>query len=206
MSSYIPKVNDYVKWIDPPFHCEEGWVYFVTGDIPNPPGFPKQQQYITIEIGVRDRPNCDTNNGTCLHKKIHTLLLCFEKDWKNLKYIKSRKSKHLKHYSECDDQMSLNDYIKEPKRDWTDKQWLQYAYVQYHNPWINYEDKMYYKDMITRLSVTNRFPQKMIKTVEKYPEQYYKCLYKQETVVYIVFHNLCISDTLSVEIVWNNCH
>ena len=66
--------------------------------------------------------------------------------------------------------MSLNDYIKEPKRDWTDKQWLQYAYVQYHNPWINYEDKMYYKDMITRLSVTNRFPQKMIKTVEKYPE------------------------------------
>ena len=64
--------------------------------------------------------------------------------------------------------MALSDYIKEPKRDWTNKQWLQYAYIQYHNPWINYEDKMYYKDMITRLSVTNRFPQKMIKTVEKY--------------------------------------
>ena len=48
--------------------------------------------------------------------------------------------------------MTLNDYIGKPKRDWTDKQWLQYAYVQYHNPWINQEEKMYYKDMITRLS------------------------------------------------------
>ena len=64
----------------------------------------------------------------------------------------------------------LKDYISEPKKDWTDKQWLQYAYVQYHNPWLNHEEKMYYNDMIDRLSVTNRFPQKVIESVEKYPE------------------------------------
>ena len=50
--------------------------------------------------------------------------------------------------------MSLKDYIREPKKDWTDKQWLQYAYVQVHNPWINEDDRLYYKDMIERLSNT----------------------------------------------------
>jgi hypothetical protein len=48
--------------------------------------------------------------------------------------------------------MTLNDYINEPKHDWTDKNWLQHAWVQVHNPWISKEDKEYYKDMITRLS------------------------------------------------------
>ena len=103
MSDYIPKINDYVKWIDPPFHYEEGCVYFITGDVNNPPGFRQHQQYLTLEIGVKDRPKDDSFNGHCLHRKIHTLLLVFEKDWKNLVYVKSRKSKHLKHYSECED-------------------------------------------------------------------------------------------------------
>ena len=47
--------------------------------------------------------------------------------------------------------MSLKDYIREPKKDWTDKQWLQYAYVQVHNPWLNEEDRLYYKDKFTEL-------------------------------------------------------
>ena len=48
--------------------------------------------------------------------------------------------------------MTLNDYIREPKKNWTNKEWLQYAWVQVHNPWINEDDRLYYKDMITRLS------------------------------------------------------
>ena len=40
--------------------------------------------------------------------------------------------------------MTLNDYIREPKKDWNDKQWLEYAYVQVHSPWINDEDKEYF--------------------------------------------------------------
>ena len=52
----------------------------------------------------------------------------------------------------------LKDYISEPKKDWTDKQWLQYAYVQVHNPWINEDEREYFRDMITRLSnILGRF-------------------------------------------------
>jgi len=51
--------------------------------------------------------------------------------------------------------VSLQDYIREPNKDWTDKQWLQYAWVQYHNPWLKKEEKEYYWDMIKRLSNTN---------------------------------------------------
>ena len=101
--SYIPKVNDYVRWIDPPFKCDEGWVYFVCPEIETAPGFPKQRRYITIEIGVKDKPKDDEFNGTNLHSKIHTLLLCFEEDWHKLEYVKSRKFKRPNHYSECED-------------------------------------------------------------------------------------------------------
>ncbi len=44
--------------------------------------------------------------------------------------------------------MSLNDYIKGPKKDWSDKEWLQHAYIMYHSPWINEEEKEYWKDQI----------------------------------------------------------
>ena len=50
--------------------------------------------------------------------------------------------------------MSLKDYIREPKKDWNNKQWLQYAYVQVHNPWINEDEREYFRDMIKRLSNT----------------------------------------------------
>ena len=42
--------------------------------------------------------------------------------------------------------MSLKDYIREPKKDWTNKQWLEYCSVQIHNPWISEEDRLYYRD------------------------------------------------------------
>ena len=42
--------------------------------------------------------------------------------------------------------MSLQDYIKEPKKDWSNKEWLQHAYVQMNNPWISEEDRQYWRD------------------------------------------------------------
>lgn len=72
--SYIPKVNDYVKWRN-----HEGWVYF------------KSDEYISIEIFVKDK-NCH-QYGTC-HKKDHVLLVCQRFQWGELEYIKSRKSIH----------------------------------------------------------------------------------------------------------------
>ena len=55
---YEPVVDDYVKWKD-----IEGWVYY------------KGDEYITIEVAVKDKPKCEyTLNEK--HKKIHTLVVC----------------------------------------------------------------------------------------------------------------------------------
>ena len=90
---YDPKVNDYVVWDKGLSGSDEGWVYF------------QCEEYITIETGVRPKPpeqlDCGTSNP---HKMIHTLLVCHHSAWKDLQYIKSRKSPHPAHYSECDDQ------------------------------------------------------------------------------------------------------
>ena len=69
--SYIPQVNDYVKW-----RHLEGWVYFCCVD------------YITIEISVKPKPD----DIMPYHKMWHCLVLCYHHDWNKLKYIKSRKS------------------------------------------------------------------------------------------------------------------
>ena len=42
--------------------------------------------------------------------------------------------------------MSLNDYIKDVKRDWSNKQWLDYCSIHRHNPWINDAEREYYND------------------------------------------------------------
>ena len=44
--SYVPKVNDYVIWNHHGV-IHEGWVYFV------------DSVYITIETGVKPKPNCE---------------------------------------------------------------------------------------------------------------------------------------------------
>ena len=69
--SYIPKVNDYVKWNE-----ISGWVYFVCDD------------YITIEFAVKDKPDDHVN----FHKKVHCCILCFPERYHELEYIKSRDS------------------------------------------------------------------------------------------------------------------
>ena len=47
--------------------------------------------------------------------------------------------------------MTLNDYIKDVKRDWSDKEWLEYCSVHMHNPWINEEEREYYRDKFNDL-------------------------------------------------------
>lgn len=69
--SYIPQVNDYVKWK----HLE-GWVYFQCED------------YITIEVSVKPK----TDDIMPRHKMWHCCVLCYHHDWNKLKYIKSRKA------------------------------------------------------------------------------------------------------------------
>ena len=85
---YIPKVNDYVIWDRGQYGRDEGWVYFFC------------EEYITIETGVKPRPDAECEGSK--HQFIHTLLLCHAQYWKDLQYVKSRKSAHPQHYSECD--------------------------------------------------------------------------------------------------------
>ena len=76
---YEPEVNDYVIWeTDDVTH--KGWVYF------------KCDEYITIEIGTKPRPQCDLS--TFLHKQIHICLLCYKHAYKELQYVSTRPSIH----------------------------------------------------------------------------------------------------------------
>ena len=73
---YHPKVNDYVKWTDSLGKVIEGWVYFV------------DKEYITIEIGVTEKPD----DLVHFHKKTHCLVLCYANYWNELEYVKSREN------------------------------------------------------------------------------------------------------------------
>ncbi len=52
--------------------------------------------------------------------------------------------------------MTLNEYIREPKRDWNDKQWIEFCSVQLHNPWISDEDREYYREKYIDLINKNK--------------------------------------------------
>ena len=73
--SYIPEVNDYVKWKD---HIE-GWVYF------------KDAQYITIEIGVKPKDK-DNYEACSIHRNDRLMVLCYKNQWKELQYVKTRET------------------------------------------------------------------------------------------------------------------
>ena len=47
--------------------------------------------------------------------------------------------------------MTLNDYIKEPRRDWDDKKWLEHAHVMVHSPWISEHDRDYWRYIIKKI-------------------------------------------------------
>ena len=89
---YKPKVNDYVIW-DRHGLSDEGWVYFVSEPVEKKSGFPKTERYLTIEVGVKKKPKCqyEKNNP---HEYIHVLLLCYEDQWEELRFVKKRKSQY----------------------------------------------------------------------------------------------------------------
>jgi len=73
--SYTPKVNDYVTWSK----GVEGWVYFKCGD------------YITIELLVRPKDE-ENYRASPIHANERVLVICYHEQWKELIYVKSRKS------------------------------------------------------------------------------------------------------------------
>ena len=75
--SYVPKLNDYVRWKQSHF-VDEGWVYFKCDD------------YITIEIGTKDKPDELVN----IHKKTHILVICQSQYWNELEYVKNRRDEN----------------------------------------------------------------------------------------------------------------
>ena len=101
---YEPQVDDYVIWNRPNGDIEEGWVYFKGDKIPKKRGFNETPRYITIEVHVRDKPNCMYSSGKDMeHKKIHCLLLCYDIHWNQLEYVKHRRTRAIQHYSQYDD-------------------------------------------------------------------------------------------------------
>ena len=106
MPNYEPEVNDYVVWERESWTGlmkDEGWVYFKAPPVEEKKGFPTHSRYITIETGVRDKPKEQLEDCKSFHKKVHTLLLCYEYQWKDLKFIKRRKTNNCEHYSQYDD-------------------------------------------------------------------------------------------------------
>ena len=73
---YEPEIDDYVIWKE-----HKGWVYF------------KDVEYITIELGVKPKPNCQYTRIQ-RHKYTHTLLLCYPQHWHELEYVHTRKNKY----------------------------------------------------------------------------------------------------------------
>jgi hypothetical protein len=75
MITYEPQINDYVVWIK----GVEGWVYF------------KCEEYITIEHIIR--PKDEVNLECCpIHANERLLVICYNEQWNQLEYIKSRQS------------------------------------------------------------------------------------------------------------------
>ena len=113
---YEPQVDDYVIWNRPNGDIEEGWVYFKGDKIPKKRGFNESPRYITIEVHVRDKPNCMYSSGkTMEHKKIHTLLLCYDIFWDQLEYVKHRRTREILHYSQYDDVNEENNLAEKYK-------------------------------------------------------------------------------------------
>jgi hypothetical protein len=47
--------------------------------------------------------------------------------------------------------LTLKDYIKRPRKEWTDKDWLKEAHIMVHSPWIDEEEREYWRDKIKNL-------------------------------------------------------
>ena len=109
---YEPEVDDYVIWDRGEYGIDEGWVYFkgdpVDNELRAKHGWNPVARYITIETGIRPKPDCDYSKNDP-HKYIHTLLLCYDTHWHQLKFVKKRDTKHIQHYSQYDDVSGIED-------------------------------------------------------------------------------------------------
>jgi len=98
--TYMPRVDDYVVWERETWSgtfIDEGWVYFVGDPVEPKKGFPTPVRYITIETGVKPKPYCEFEKNP-RHRNTHTLLLCYEQNWNELKYIKNRREDNTSTY------------------------------------------------------------------------------------------------------------
>tara|TARA_Y100000114_G_C11634980_1_gene266328 strand:+ start:252 stop:641 length:390 start_codon:yes stop_codon:yes gene_type:complete len=95
---YEPEVDDYVIWTTDLGMKHEGWVYFKCDDTDNEYrtkfNWRPVARYITIELGTKPKPHCEYTKIDRNHKLIHVLLLCYDTEWKNLRFVKKRKSKN----------------------------------------------------------------------------------------------------------------
>ena len=83
--SYIPQVDDYVRWNRPTGGVDEGWVYF------------KCEHSLTIEVLARCKS--DESIKDCpLHKKIHVLVVCYPWQWHELEYVTHRRDTETSAY------------------------------------------------------------------------------------------------------------
>ena len=48
--------------------------------------------------------------------------------------------------------MTLTDYIGRPRKEWTEKDWLKEAHIMVHSPWINEDERQYWRDKIKELT------------------------------------------------------
>jgi len=103
---YEPEVDDYVIWDRGEYGKDEGWVYFKGDEVDNEKriksGWNPVSRYITIETGVRPKPQHQLEDSP-MHKYVHTLVLCCEHDWNQLKFVKKRESPIVQHYAHYDD-------------------------------------------------------------------------------------------------------
>ena len=83
--TYIPQVDDYVRWTRKNGSVDEGWVYF------------KCDETISIEVGVKDKPHCQYTKEE-KHKKIHILVCCPSFLWDQLEYVKNRRGVDVDQY------------------------------------------------------------------------------------------------------------
>ena len=95
---YEPEVDDYVIWTTDLGMKHEGWVYFKCDDTDNEYrtkfNWRPVARYITIELGTKPKPHCEYSKIDRNHKLIHVLLLCYDTEWKNLRFVKKRKNKN----------------------------------------------------------------------------------------------------------------
>ena len=101
---YEPEVDDYVIWDQGKYGKDEGWVYFKGDPVDNElrikHGWNPVARYITIETSIKPKSYVGENDP---HKYVHTCLLCYEQDWKDLQFVKKREHNTCEHYSQYDD-------------------------------------------------------------------------------------------------------